>query len=587
MVADRLSARHRLLPACVLIGLIFLFAFLTISSFLRKSPTYDEAIHLFAGYSYLRWGDFRTNPEHPPLAKVLAALPLLALDIRDPRPSSPYWGLILRERDYSWVIANQMIFLENDAETLFFYAKLPMIALGILLGIFIHLWAKGLYGMHAASAALFIYCLDPNILANSQIVHTDIPFTTFFFISTYFFWRTLTQLSWSNLLWTSLFFGLAAITKYSFLTILPIWGILGMIKIFSSVPLRSGFNYSRWVSSRWGKAVLLTAILGSALITAYLFIWAAYALRFNAVPNGGDFHLPLTQVMPESPILQSLISLGNQYHLFPEAWIYGLLSVFTVLRRLTYLLGQISGDGVWLYFPVAFAVKTPLPTLLLLLVTVGVLISERKDRMAELFLLIPVAVYFSLAVWSHLNIGLRHLLPVYPFLFVLLGGTVAELWNGRTKIKRGALILLGLWYLWTSVSIYPHYLAFFNGLVGGSKNGYKVLADSNLDWGQDLKGLKRWMDRNGVKKIQLAYFGSADPGYYGIDALCIPGSLMISSCPKSKNPEVPNHLAISVTYIQGVYGTYTGKVLRELVESLRLRTPIATIGHSIFVYRLD
>ena len=123
--------------------------------------------------------------------------------------------------------------------------------------------------------------------------------------------------------------------------------------------------------------------------------------------------------------------------------------------------------------------------------------------------------------------------------------------------------------------------------MGGSKNGYKVLADSNLDWGQDLKGLKRWMDRNGVKKIQLAYFGSADPGYYGIDALCIPGSLMISSCPRSKNLEVPNHLAISVTYIQGVNGAYTGKVLRELAESLRLRRPITTVGHSIFVFRLD
>lgn len=572
------------LAPCALVGFVLLFAFLTISSFLRKSPTYDESVHLFAGYSYLRWGDFRTNPEHPPLAKVLAALPLLALDIKDPRLSSPYWDLIPKDRNYSWVIANQMIFLDNNAETLFFYAKLPMIILGILLGVFVYHWSRKLYGIQAAVAALFIYCLDPNILAHSQIVHTDIPFTAFFFIGTYFFWRVLGQFNWSNLIFTSLFFGLAAITKYSFLTILPIWGILGTIKIFSSAPLRSGFNHFRLASSRWGKAVLLTAILGSALITAYLFIWAAYALRFNAIPNGADFTLPLAQEMPKSLILQSLVSLGNQYHLFPEAWIYGLLSVFKVLRRLTYLLGEISGDGFWLYFPVAFAVKTPLPTLLLLLVTVGILIFKRKDRMAEFFLLIPVAVYFSLAVWSRLNIGLRHILPVYPFLFVLLGGTAAELWNGRTKIKRGLLILLGLWYLWSSVSIYPHYLAFFNELVGGARNGYKVLTDSSLDWGQDLKGLKRWMEEYGVERIQLAYFGTADPNYYGIDALYLPGSIVFSPRPESKNREVPNHLAVSATYI---YGVHSGRPLKEFYKPLRFRKPIATIGYTIFIYRMD
>lgn len=166
---------------------IVLFGAVAFTSSAYNSPTYDESVHLFAGYSYLKWGDFRANTEHPPLAKVLAALPLLALDIKEPSRSNPYWELIPKQRDYSWMMANQMLFSDNDAETLFSYAKLPMIALGIVLGGFVYLWASELFGLPAAVAALFLYGLDPNILAHSPIVHTDIPFTTFSFISTYFF----------------------------------------------------------------------------------------------------------------------------------------------------------------------------------------------------------------------------------------------------------------------------------------------------------------------------------------------------------------------------------------------------------------
>lgn len=569
------------LRTVVVLAFILVFGLISITSFLQKSPTFDETVHLFAGYSYLRWGDFRTNPEHPPLAKILAALPLLAFDINDPRPASSQWNLISKEKDYA--IANQMVFFENDAETLFFYAKLPMIALGILLGVFVYAWAEHLYGAKAAVAALFIYGLDPNILAHSQIVHTDIPFSTFFFISNYYFWRVLGQLTWSSLFLTSFFFGVAAITKFSFLTFFPIWAILGLFRIFSSKPLECSVGTSCIVSSRWGKTALLMGIMICASITAYLCIWAAYWFRFNAIA-GGDPHLPTDQMMPEPLFLQALVSFSNYHHLFPESWTYGFISVLKILRRLTFLWGQISEDGFWLYFPVAFAVKTPLPTLILLVASVGIWIFKRRDRSRELCLFIPVAVYFSLAVYSRLNIGLRHLLPIYPFLFVLIGGTVAKLWRDRDWRLRGGLILIGLWYLWSSIHIYPHYLAFFNELVGGSKNGYKVLADSSLDWGQDLKGLKRWMDKNGVKKIGLAYFGTAEPIYYGIDALYLPGSLIFSPRPKSKDPEVPKYLAVSVTYLQGFV---PDKALREVYRSFRSRQPVATIGHSIFVYKLE
>src|SRR5262249_53487307 len=139
---------------------VLVFAFLSISGFLQKSPTIDEPVHLFSGYSYLKWGDFRANPEHPPLAKLWAALPLLAFDVRDPRPLTPDWDRIPDSKPGPPTenVAREMFFVDNDADRLFFYAKLPMIGLGMILGVFVFLWAKELYVLTAVAVAVFIYC---------------------------------------------------------------------------------------------------------------------------------------------------------------------------------------------------------------------------------------------------------------------------------------------------------------------------------------------------------------------------------------------------------------------------------------------
>jgi len=445
------------------------FSLISILSLVQKSPTVDEPIHLFAGYSYLKWGDFRANPEHPPLVKLWAALPLLAFDVKDPVPSSPLWDMILEsERPLpSRDLAAQMLFVDNDDETLFFVAKLQMIALGILLGIFVYVWSKELFGVVAGVAALFLFALDPNILAHSQIVHTDLAFTAFFFIGTYFFWRALGRLTWANVLFTCVFFALAVITKYSYPAIFIVWAVLGSIKIFSSEPCRYGVGGSTPVSGRWKKALLISALGASAAVTAYLFIWAVYGFRFDAIP-GGSSHLPIDWVLPpESSPLRPLARFISDHRLFPEAWIYGQLYVLKYLKRDAYFLGQFSAtEGFWSYFPVAFAVKTPLPTLMILIVGLNMFLRGRLNRTRALFLLVPAVVYFSLAVASRANIGLRYILPVYPFLFVLAGGAVAELWKHGGWIRKG-VALLAVWSLWSCLSIYPSYLAFFNELVGG------------------------------------------------------------------------------------------------------------------------
>jgi hypothetical protein len=568
-----------LAPLC----LLTLFAFLALGSASKKSPTYDEPVHLFAGYSYLKWHDFRANPEHPPLVKALAALPLLALEIKDPRASSPHWQRMPEDRNAEWFVATRMLFRDNDAEKLFLYARLPMVGLALLLGFFVYLWAKEVYGFPAALAALIFYALDPNLLAHAPLVHTDLPFAAFFFIGSYFFCRTLERLTWPHLVLTSVFFGLAAVTKYSFVIIFPVWGLLGLLRLLSPAPQWSAVSLPHEVTRRTSKTVLLAAVLGCAAVTAYLFIWAAYLFRFDPVP-GEARAFSLAQVMPERAFFRGVVSFGAAQSLLPETWIYGFLFVLKSVRRTAYLLGSVSDNGFWLYFPVAFAVKTPVSILLLLGAGVPWMVVKRRGRGPEFFLLVPVIVYFALALFSGMNIGLRHILPIYPFIFVLAGGAASALWNAGRMAVRAALLALGLWYVVSSAGIYPHYLAYFNELVGGPANGHRILTDSNLDWGQDLKGLKRWMDRHGVKRIYLAYFGTADPAYYGIEAVYLPGTFIPAARPQKKNPAKPEYVAISATHLAGVY---LREPERKFYNILKGREPVATIGYSIFVYRLD
>jgi hypothetical protein len=516
---------------------------------------------------------------------MLAALPLLAMDVKDPRALNAFDNHPPKSDvgDPAAVrVAQKMLFVDNDADTLFLYAKLPMVALALLLGGFVYLWSREIFGPVAAIASALFYAFDPNILAHSSVIQTDLPFAAFFFIGTYFFYRTLNHSTWKNLLLTVLCFGLTAITKHSFPAVFLIGGGLGLMSVIFSQPHGCGIGATRTIFSRWTKGAIVGATLLGASITAYLFIWAAYGFRFHATPGVGQ-PLHLNQSMSENSFFQAWVKMFNDYHIFPEAWTYGQLFVLKRLSRVGYLLGEISDRGFWLYFLIVFFVKTPLVTLALSLVAVGRSFFERKNHLCQFFLLIPVAVYFSLAVGSGLNIGVRHILPIYPFLFVLIGGTAAQLWNHKTWLKRGLMLFLGAYYLFSSFSIYPHYFAFFNELAGGPKNGHRVLLDSNLDWGQDLKGLKRWMEDTEVKKINFLYFGKADPQYYGIDAFYLPGSWVIRD---SSDGELPSYLAISANFLYGGKLFLTEQEL-EFLRSFQLGEPVANIGYSILVYKLD
>jgi len=559
----------------VLFFFILFFSLAAVTTFLQKSPTMDEPIHLFAGYSYLKWGDFRTNPEHPPFAKMWAALPLLPSQLADVR-ETPHWDFIPRDGLGISVVdcIYRVFFTDNSGEALFFRAKLQMIFIGMLLGIFIYLWAKTLFGFEAGLAALSIYALDPNVLAHTSMIHTDLPLAAFFFIGTYFFSRSLAGFNARNVLCAAAFFALATITKYSAVTILPIWMILAGAFFFSPALATGG---SATADSRMKQLAKVAAVLFVAVLGSYIFIWGIYGFRFDAIPGGAQ-HLDVARVLPAQPtVLGRFFGFLLEHRLLPEAWIYGQLTVIKGLQRPAYLLGWISPSGFWSYFPVAFLVKTPLPTLALICVGIGLAVRGINRPQATL-LMIPALLYFAFAVLARTNIGLRHILPVYPFLFVLAGGAAGALWRNGRWMKQG-VVLLGIWAVWVCVSTFPDYLAYFNELIGGPRNGYRVLVDSNLDWGQDLKGLKRWMDQNGVRKIQFAYFGWVDPEYYGIDAAYIAGAWLGYDPPATQTAERFEYVAVSAQFLYGPESE------RSRTAAFRSRKPVAIIGHSIFVYK--
>ncbi len=574
---------------------ILLFFFGTIlleaiPSLMRESATFDEVVRQYPGYLHLTAAEYRVHTDHPPLIKMLTALPLLFIDVRSP-PLPERWTDTGLAR-----LSTLFLYRLNDADCLVLLGRLAVLPLMLILGFFIFRWAKRVGGRGAAAFALFLYSFEPNILAHGRLMNTDVGIACFSFLTIYFFSRLLEEIKLPNLLLTGLLLGLALVTKYSALWIIPMLFLLGMIAVFRRRPLAAqqimGFHPVNVITKGSKLLLILAALLVIGLIS-YLVIWGVYRFRYEGgVERGYAYTLPWEEVLPKQLLARSAILQARETRLLPDAYLHGLSLVSHKIQRLSYLNGEISTGGWWYYFIVTFLLKTPLPLILLLLLTpFGLKSIWQKASLQMLCLLLPPVSYFALAVLSRFNIGHRHILLIYPFLFVMAGFLVPWMAQQRAAVK-ALFSALALWYVASSVTIFPHYLAYFNELAGGPDNGYKYLVDSNLDWGQDLKGLKRYMMDHGIDRIWLSYFGLASPDYYGITYDYLP-SLVIFD-PKNKHrellqldrlPSLKGTVAISATNLVGVYLPVLG-INKDYFEYYRNQTPVAKIGYSIFIYRV-
>src|SRR5688572_9612281 len=289
------------------------------------------------------------------------------------------------------------------------------------------------------------------------------------------------------------------------------------------------------------------------------------------------------------PALARLTGWIDHHHLLPNMFTEGfLIFAQSMTDGHFFLAGDYSGSGWWYYFPLAFLIKTPLGFLVLLAIGVAVCLRRPRElgRLNECFLFVPIAIYLAAAMNNPFQVGVRHILPIYPFLLVITAAGVQTL--VQTRLGRVVLAAPVAMYALALASVYPHTLTFFNVLVGGPRHGSEYLADSNIDWGQDLKLLKSWMTRRDIQRVHLAYFGSADPEYYGIDyaglPAATPGFRLPDASERWSRPTLPGYVAVSATVLTGVY---LDPQWRLFYSGLRRRTPTDVIGNSIFVYWLD
>lgn len=566
------SSTRSLAIASMLLGFALAFSALAYRSYSEKSAIWDEPIHLTTGYAAVANGDHRFDPEHPPFARAWAALPLLLMPALQLDASSVD---AIRPRAWAWneqfSFAHRFLYLENDADRLLYAGRAMNVALGVLLGVLAFAWAFELAGLPAAGLALIGCLLEPNLMAHASLVTTDIALTCFFFGTLYFLWRTCRGRSVANRLGLCAFFVLAVISKYSALLLVPVVVVLLGIATFWTRTLRP--------RAAFGLLALLAA-------TSWLGIWASYHFRY--MPYESDtwaFRFQYDPVISErAPTLASIVGAVDDLHLLPNAYTQGfLISQAKAMSRGAFLAGERSSTGWWYYFPLAFLVKTP-TSLMILSAAALVFVLRRWSRREvgdELFAIVPIAFVLAAALATNLNIGHRHILPIYPFLVLGAAVTATRLVQRQRVIGGAILAALLLFQAHEFRHAYPHNLAFFNTLAGGPEHGAEWLVDSNLDWGQDLKPLAKWLDQHQVRHVNLAYFGTADPRYYGIDATYLQGSPFFIPDDEITKPQLPGYVAVSETLLAGAYGS---PAKQELYRGLRGREPIAVIGHSIRVY---
>ena len=548
----------RLRPTLLAVLLLLALYAQMMGSVRVKSATYDEQTYYARGYAVLRTGDMRLRLRHPLLTNLISALPLLLLpDLQVPTDhgswtNAEFHGFsaqFLWETNREW--AHQIVYL----------SRWPMMLLAVLLAALVYRWARILYGTGGALLALVLVAFDPNLIAHGRLANTDIGQTAFIFIAAYAFWEYQRRPSWQRLLLAGVACGLAQTTRFTALALFPIFGLQALAAALFAQPraAKPVENHTLWRAIAYAAGVVI-ALAAVSLLT----IWAVYGFTWGPVDGTG----------PSLPA--------------PDHW-GEFLSLVNRLGRAdrAFLLGRIYEGGWWPYFFVAFAVKTPLPTLILVAWATVRAIRDRR-WLREMPLLLPAAAYFGSGVAGNLNTGYRLILPIIPFLAVhaarLSTPPRPRVPSPRSsRARRFILAALAVWLVLSSLLIYPHYLAYFNELVG-PPNGYRVLVDSNLDWGQDLPGLRTWMEENNVETVYLSWFGIAPPEQYGVRYRFLPGWPPFEQpALRVYHPErpLPGVYAISATHLQGA-------ILDDpdTFAFFRSQQPIARIGYSIHIYQV-
>ena len=511
MLPSRFRPGWLTISAAILFIVLFAELFFSVR---QNSQTFDESAHIYAGYSYWKHGDFGINPEHPPLAKMVAALPLLPLHLDvQPPPPGHFRGVS--------ALGGKTFLYSHNADQMLLRARLGISIFTFALGLLILLAAREMFGDVAAAIALLIFVFEPNILANGALVTTDLAVSATLFATVYAFYRYAKRPTPTRLLLCALAAGLALCVKHSGLIVFPLLVLLSAGTLL--LPRAAGDSPAP--SRRMQALHLALAIVVIAAIS-YTMLWSAYGFRYAARPGNAPITPPTATFLHtlHRPLEARAIGFAEDHHLLPEAYLYGLtdIAVLTSQGRPAYLFGRLYPTGQWFYFPSTFLIKSTLGFLLLLILALTAAHVWRKQRARELlFLLLPAGLYFTMAIISHLDIGHRHILPIYPFLIVFIAAGAAMLIHRSSTWAAVVVVLLAL-HVVSSLRAYPTYLPYSNEAWGGPSRTWKVLDDSNAGWASGMKSLDHYIQQHHIQSCWFAYDGPVDPAFFHVPCKRLP-----------------------------------------------------------------
>jgi 4-amino-4-deoxy-L-arabinose transferase-like glycosyltransferase len=611
----------------IVAAIIIFFATVSILNAKNDAVTFDEVAHIPASYSYVAKHDTRLNPEHPPLIKDMSGIPLLFLNLNFDT-SKPFWtgDLPTKWDEGQWAAGKHLLYeAGNNPDQIIFWSRIPIILLSIIFGLFLFKWGKEIAGTSAGIFALSLYAFDPNILGHNHFVTTDIGIAAFFTFAFYYFLKFIKNPSWKNVFLGGLFLGLLLVTKFSSVVALPVFGLTLFIYALAK---NNPEGENNWKTRLINLATYLLKGIAAFAIAA-IVIWVVYKVNTYKMPketfdttidfffqknlspietlkNQGlkaslanpDFKPAVTNIVLHS-LNQSSITRPWSNYLFGPAWMFKRVSG----GNGAYFLGEV-GNGFKPYFPVVFLIKETLPILILIILTLlftfkqsittiirtKLKFAEMKSGLGKFLrysvswytMLIFIILYAYLSISGGLNIGFRHLFPILPFAYLLITKKTFDFIREKHEVTQKAIwilfTILMIWIVAEPIAAYPSYTSYFNELVGGSKNGYKYVTDSNTDWGQDLKRLKIWLDKHPqIDKIHVDYFGGGNLDYYLGDKV-IPWY-------DSKRPVEAGWYAISENSLQGsIYDKRKNPSESYAWIKENNYIPFDQIGKSILIY---
>lgn len=530
------------LGGLTIIILLAFFVIQVVFSMMEDSAIEDEPPHISSGYALLKTGDARMNPEHPYLIKILAALPLLFQNINLDL-SYESW-----QKSDEWKFGDDFLYrMGNNADQILFSSRLVMVFLGVVLGIVVWRFAKFLYGQKAGIFALFLYCFSPLFLAHTRYITTDVGVTLFFILTVFMLFKYFRSGSAKWLVFGALFLGLANLSKFSALILIPMSFLIFLI-------------FYIW-SKRNKQNIITRPILSFIwfLLAGLFILWVGYGLPI--APDPGVWRFFNWQNFTGSSI-EAIFE-----NLIPSSFWRGLIDVIvpTMGGRKSYALGVFQ-NGFWYYFILAFFIKVQLSLIISLFFAIFCWIKKIiRFGINEFILSLLVIFYFLISSFQKLDIGIRHILPIFPLIFLLVSPMINFL-----KLRKFSVIfmlILVIWYALAPITSFPGHLQYFNEIIGGAKNSHHFLIDSNIDWGQDLKRLKKYLIDRNINILVLDYFGGGDPDYEGLQYIKL----------TDEQESFKGIIAISISRL--LWERNDGKLLW-----LNPNQPSDRIGNSIFIY---